>query len=163
MGHAAPEGSIMADSPPTLGRFDHITLPSRNAQESKRFWVGVLGAKVAIENPTFVEVQIGDIRIGFREKSPLPEGDTEAPHFAFLVAADEIRPLKARLEQHGVRTQPLWTRSGGQAHMYFKDPSGNLFELISPGFEGSQDLPRTPTDGGSFDVGLRALDYDWRG
>ena len=153
----------MADAPRTLARLDHITLPSRNAQEAKRFWVGLLSAEVAIDHASYIEVRIGDIVIGFREKSPLLPGDTEAPHFAFRVAADALVPLKTRLEERGVPTQPFWTRSGQQAHMYFKDPSGNLFEFVSPGFEGSQDLPRTPSDGGDFDIDLRALDYDWRG
>ena len=153
----------MAVLPLRLGRFDHMTLPSRDAQESKRFWVEVLGAEVAVDHATFVEVDVGDIRIGFRERSPLLNGDTEAPHFAFIVGADTLLPLKARLEDNGVPTQPLWTRSGKQAHMYFKDPSGNLLELISPGFEGAQELPRTPADGGHFDVDPRKLDYEWRG
>jgi catechol 2,3-dioxygenase-like lactoylglutathione lyase family enzyme len=157
--------STMESTQATLtgSHLDHITLPARDAQQEKRFWVGLLGAQVEVDNGPFVEVKVGDVSLGFRERSPLMNVTTEAPHFAFMVDADTLLPLKEKLGANGVPTQALWTRSGRVAHMYFKDPSGNLFEFVAPGFPGANDLPRLPSDGGDLEIDVTALDYVWAG
>ena len=55
-------------------------------------------------------------------------------HFAFSVAADDVGPWKDRLEAEGVAVESVVDWPGGARSVYFRDPDGNLAELISPGF-----------------------------
>jgi|SRR5579871_3378997 len=148
----------------TLDGLSHITLPARNAQEAKRFWVSLFGAGIEVDHAGFIEVNIGGTVLGYSENSDLigPRG-TEAPHFAFYIKPERLLSAKAHLEAHGVPTQPLWTRSGKMAHMYFCDPSANLFELIAVGFEDAHSLPRPPSNDGDMQFDLSTLAYEWRG
>ena len=48
--------------------------------------------------------------------------------------------------------------------MYFRDPSGNLFELYCPkGFKDADKVPRGAGVGGDYEIDLGALNYDWKG
>ena len=63
-------------------------------------------------------------------------GHAGAPptHFAFSVAAEDVEPWKAKLEADGVTVEGVVTWPRGAKSIYFRDPDGNLAELISPGF-----------------------------
>jgi catechol 2,3-dioxygenase-like lactoylglutathione lyase family enzyme len=55
-------------------------------------------------------------------------------HFAFSVAAADVEPWRARLESEGVTVESVVHWPGGAKSVYFRDPDGNLAELIGPGF-----------------------------
>lgn len=152
-------------SQPRPATLSHVSIPVRDRAEAKRFFVTVLGAEVTLDNPTFSEVTLAGTIIGLSEqKSGWPAPDAEYPHTAFEIAPDQFEPLKARLEAHGVTTHPIWTRHGIEALMYFKDPSGNLFELYcTEGFKGADDLPHAKGWGGDFRPPIAELGYDWKG
>lgn len=63
-------------------------------------------------------------------------GHAGAPptHFAFSVPAEDIESWKARLSAEGVTIEGEVTWAGGARSVYFRDPDGNLAELITPGF-----------------------------
>lgn len=155
-------GAPAADPPkvPALG-FDHMTLPSKDLEESKRFLTEIFGGEVTIDNPSHVTVVVGGAQIG--NGGPLASGwpapDAEYPHYTLLVAPGDLVPLRERLGSYGVPTAEICTRNGTDASMYFRDPTGNLWELYCErGFSGS---PRhTPTAGGDYTPDLRALCYD---
>lgn len=160
-------GSSEEQERATLRRstLSHISIPVRDRGEAARFFVNVLGAEVTLENPTFSEVCVAGTIIGLsQQKSGWTAPDAEYPHYAFEVPPEDFEPLKARLEAHGVKTHSIWTRHGVEALMYFRDPSGNLFELYcTEGFENANDLARARGWGGDFHPPISDLSYDWKG
>src|SRR4051812_42138419 len=63
-------------------------------------------------------------------------GATGSGHFAFGIAAESLGEWRERLEKHGVAVEQevAWPRGGHS--LYFRDPSGNSVELITPGLWG---------------------------
>src|SRR5262249_3250439 len=55
-------------------------------------------------------------------------------HFAFSIAAEDVPSWQGRFESEGVAVESIVTWPGGAKSVYFRDPDGNLAELISPGF-----------------------------
>ncbi len=157
------ESPSAADARPA--HLSHVSIPVRDRAEAVRWFTKVLGAEVVLENPTFTEVRVAGTIFGLSEqKGGWTAPDAEFPHYAFEVDPKDLLALKARLEANGVKTHPLWTRHGVEALMYFRDPSGNLFELYcSTGFEGADRLPRPPGWGGNFRPPIADLSYDWQG
>ncbi|MBV8270398.1 MAG: VOC family protein [Planctomycetaceae bacterium] len=63
-------------------------------------------------------------------------GATGPTHFALGIAAADLDAWRKRLERHGVSIEKEveWPRGG--TSLYFRDPSGNSVELITPGLWG---------------------------
>jgi len=64
----------------------------------------------------------------------IPPHDGHGPlHIAFAIACDDYAPWKARLISKGVaiESETQWDRGGRS--LYFRDPDGNLDELVTPG------------------------------
>ena len=151
---------------PTVGRFNHASIPVRDLKEAKRFYTEVLGGEVILDsNPTFAEVRVGGAVIGLSEQSGgWTDANAEFPHYAFTMAADDFYPFIEKLKARGVTTAPAWTRHGVEALMYFRDPSGNLLELYCErGVKDADKLPRLVKAGGNLTIDFAALKYDWRG
>lgn len=55
-------------------------------------------------------------------------------HFAFAVSTDDTEPWRRKLESERVAIERVVTWPTGAKSVYFRDPDGNLAELISPGF-----------------------------
>jgi catechol 2,3-dioxygenase-like lactoylglutathione lyase family enzyme len=152
---------------PQVGSFNHVSVPCRDLDEAKRFFTEIFGAPVILEvpsKPPFAEVQLGGVIIGL---SLQPGGWTgpgaEFPHYAFLAETDEMLALKERLESFGVPTHPIYTRMRVEGLMYFRDPSGNLFEFYCEKFRGADKLPVAASVGGTFTVDFKALNYStWK-
>src|SRR4051794_2037802 len=145
---------ISAEQHPGLARssLSHISIPVRDRAEAVRFFVGLLGAEITLENPSFTEVRVASTIIGLsQQKGGWTAPDAEFPHYAFEVPPEDFRPIKSRLDASGVKTHPIWTRHGVETLMYFRDPSGNLFELYcTEGFQDANDLPHAKGWGGDF-------------
>ena len=71
--------------------------------------------------------------------------------------------MKQRLDEAGVKTHQPWTRNRREALMYFRDPSGNLFELYCPDYDRTEELALAKQRGGDFHPDVDALFYDWQG
>jgi len=143
----------------------HISIPVRDRAEATRFFVDVLGAEITLQNPTFTEVRVAGTIIGLSEqKKGWTGSDAEYPHYAFEIAPADFVPMKDWLEAHGVKTHPIWTRHGVEALMYFRDPSGNLFEFFcTEGFKDADQLPHAKGWGGDFRPPIADLNYEWKG
>jgi len=149
---------------PTVAGFNHVSMPVRDIAEAIRFWTGIFGGKVVLQVPgdAFAEVEVGGMILGLSKQSGGWTGSTaEFPHYAFTVDGAQMRPLQARLSQFGVPTHPIWTRHQVEALMYFRDPSGNLFELYCPqGFPDAKSIPVGGLGRDGFKPDLAALNYD---
>ena len=157
----------MSDSnKPKVGALNHASSPVRNLKEAKRFYTEVLGGEIVLEsNPKFAEVRVGGAIIGLSEQ----EGgwtapNAEFPHYAFTMTGENFYPFIEHLKANGVRTHQPWTRLGVEALMYFRDPSGNLFELYCErGLKDADKLPRHVKAGGTLVIDFPALTYEWQG
>src|SRR5437764_5344022 len=80
--------------------FSHISLPSRDLAQSKRFFTEVLGGEMKEDGP-IVRVQFANFAIAL---GPQEGGATaphhEHPHYAITVPADDFRPLKQLLDAY---------------------------------------------------------------
>jgi catechol 2,3-dioxygenase-like lactoylglutathione lyase family enzyme len=63
-----------------------------------------------------------------------PHGGSGQGHFAFSITSEDVEPWQRRLESEGVAVESVVSWPGGAKSIYFRDPDGNLAELISPGF-----------------------------
>jgi catechol 2,3-dioxygenase-like lactoylglutathione lyase family enzyme len=79
---------------------------------------------------------------GTTEPFPVPGGGGVIPphggtpggyQFAFSIAED-VESRRGRLESEGVAVERVVAWLGGANSLYFRDPDGNLAELITPGF-----------------------------
>ena len=147
---------------PQFSGMSHVSLPCRDLEESKIFYAQVMGGELVHEIPGFVEYRIEDIIVGLSEQ---PDGWTEAeaeyPHYAFYLSGRNFELMKSWLDRHAVPNHPY--RRDDTALMYFRDPSGNLFELYcDTGYEGIESLPLAPRRGGP-QIDFRSLNYHWSG
>ena len=149
---------------PVPTRVHHIAIPVKDLKQTVRFFTTVLGAEFLWDRGTFAEVKFADVILGISpQKGGWTAPDAEFPHYAFAVEAEDLWPLKERLEAHGVPTHPIWTRNGTTGLMYFRDPSGNLYELycakVRP--EDEERMARRDVDG--FAPPIDKLSYEWKG
>lgn len=155
----------MALGPVKVGEFAHVSVPCRDLEEAFAFFVDVLGGEVRVNGPIFGEVRLGGINLGFGIKgTTFMQASTEYPHVAFYIGPDELLQMKAWLSECEIPTSNFWTRRGIEALMFFRDPSGNVYELYCPkGFKGAENLPRGPSAGHGVAVDIDAIRYDtWR-
>jgi hypothetical protein len=88
----------------------------------------------------------------------------EYPHYAFYADGDDFLPLIDWLKRNGVTTPGPWTRDGKKGLMYFRDPSGNLFEIYcGKDIPQAAQFPRGIKQGGSYATDYSQLFYDWQG
>ena len=148
---------------PRLAYLHHISLPCRDLEESKRFYIDVLGGELYHDTVGFAEVKIADMIVGMSEQ---PGGWTgpkdEYPHYGFNVDGDNFALAQAWLDGCGVPSWG-WTRNYKTALHYFRDPSGNLIEYYcESGFDGIKQLHLGPRQGGE-PLPLTELNYRWSG
>jgi catechol 2,3-dioxygenase-like lactoylglutathione lyase family enzyme len=157
---SATAGQVSPAKQPRFSGMSHVSLPCRDLEESKIFYTHVMGAERVHEIQGFVEFRIEDVIVGLSEQ---PEGwtdpEAEYPHYAFYIDEPNFALMKERLDSYGVPNYP-WRRDD-TALMYFRDPSGNLFELYcETGYDEIMSLPLGPRRGGR-PIDFRSLNYQW--
>ena len=115
------------------------------------------------ELPDHVTVVVGGVEIG---QSTTDRGwtapDAEYPHYTLLVKPADLLPLKERLESFGVPTHEIWTRNGTDAAMYFRSPSGNLWEFYCESGYGGP-VRKGISAGGTYSPDVKSLNYStWK-
>ncbi len=146
---------------PTPCGLSHIAIPSRDLDQSKQFFVDVLGGELTVDEPALARIQFGNFGIVL---APQVGGATPAhaeyPHYAFTVAPEDFMGIKQRLEAFGVPTHDPWGRMNRpHALMYFRDPSGNEFELFCPSGFNAVPLRFGSRAGGDYVIDFAALCY----
>jgi hypothetical protein len=71
--------------------------------------------------------------------------------------------MVAWLRQKDVTTSEPWTRDGIKGLLYFRDPSGNLFEMYCPKLKEAASFVRGTKQGGSYEINFGGLNYEWNG
>jgi len=147
---------------PRFSGLSHVSLACRDLMESKLFYADVLGGERVHEIPGFVEYRIADAIFGVSQQNQgWTAPDHEYPHFAFYLDAPNFERMIYWLDYYGVPNYPY--RRDPTALVYFRDPSGNLFELYcDSGYEKIASLPAAPRRGGPA-IDFRRLNYQWSG
>ena len=114
--------------PITVERIDFISVPSRDLERSREFYVEKLGLPFERDTPTGFEVKAGDVTLGVWDPTTadLPFVPTLNPP-ALRVA--DVAQARADLEEAGVTFRGE-TIDTGVCHMaFFHDPDGNAIML----------------------------------
>jgi catechol 2,3-dioxygenase-like lactoylglutathione lyase family enzyme len=153
---------------PRFTAFAHASLYCRDFEQAKRFFTQVVGGELIHEVKDsatgFAEVRVAGIIIGFTDRpGSTTKRDAEYPHYAFFVEPDDFLPMVAWLRHKGVTTSEPWTRDGIKGLLYFRDPSGNLFEMYCPNLKEAASFVRGAKQGGSYEIDFGSLNYEWNG
>jgi catechol 2,3-dioxygenase-like lactoylglutathione lyase family enzyme len=114
-------------------------------EAAERFYGDVLGlARISREPGRHVFFRVGDrsMLLIFRAEASLkgdhlPAHGARGPgHFALGIAAEDLATWRSHLVGHqvAIEHEESWPRGGHS--LYFRDPAGNLVELITPGLWG---------------------------
>jgi catechol 2,3-dioxygenase-like lactoylglutathione lyase family enzyme len=112
---------------------------------TETFYRTVLGLRFIGKEPghhAFFQVGEADVLLAFladatsKGDSLPPHGAAGPGHFALGIEADTFDAWRTRLQGHGVVIEKEVTWPRGGRSLYFRDPSGNLGELITPGVWG---------------------------
>lgn len=113
----------------------NIIVSARDPRASAKFLAGVLDLKVEPEWAGFVPVRTGNgVTLDFEKVA-----DVRPQHCAFLVSEAEFDVALARMRNSGIAFYANYRRErrgeinhlyGGRG-VYFDDPNGHLFELIT--------------------------------
>lgn len=155
------EGGVPAARRPSFSGMSHVSLPCSDLEESRSFYEHIMGGNLVHTTTGFVEYRLEDIIIGLSEEPGWTAPDYEYPHYAFYIDGANFDLMKKRLDTFDVPNYPY--RRDETALMYFRDPSGNLFELYcDTGYEAIEALPAAPRRGGpAIDFG--SLNHRWNG
>ena len=148
----ADGGRDLPVTPPT--GYNHHTSSVRELHEGKRFLIHVLGGDVFHNEPKHVTAWVGGYAYGV---APQAEGWTlpecASPRFTFTVKPHEMDPMRRHLDSFGIPTSDVASETGTDARLYFRDPSGNMLELLCPnGYAGKKN--------GNYKLNPQGLLYD---
>jgi catechol 2,3-dioxygenase-like lactoylglutathione lyase family enzyme len=117
---------------------------------SAKFYRRLFGFPTLLESERLIAFDVAGKSVlllfpegGTKDPFPVPGGGGVIPphggssggyHFAFSIAAEDVDAWQRHLETEGVAVESVVRWPGGATSLYFRDPDGNLAELISPGF-----------------------------
>jgi catechol 2,3-dioxygenase-like lactoylglutathione lyase family enzyme len=114
-------------------------------QATETFYQTILGLPVIGKEPghhIFFQVSDGSVLLAFLAEATLkgdqlpPHGATGPGQFALGIEAESFDAWRKILQGHGdiIEKEVEWPRGGKS--IYFRDPAGNLVELVTPGVWG---------------------------
>jgi catechol 2,3-dioxygenase-like lactoylglutathione lyase family enzyme len=118
-----------------IQHLNHIARPTRRLEESRRFYIEVLGFR-EISRPAFSFrgswLFGGGIQIHLIEDLVIapnpPDGiNTRETHIAFAVP--DVDVMETRLEEHGIPYKRSLIKDRQIHQLFFRDPDGHLIEL----------------------------------
>jgi catechol 2,3-dioxygenase-like lactoylglutathione lyase family enzyme len=133
--------------PPSIESVVETALYADDLDAAERFYVDILGLALIGKEAgrhVFFRVGVGSVLLIFRPQSTLdggsgfpPHGAQSPGHFALGIKADSLDSWRQYLRHKGVTIEKeiSWPRGGKS--IYFRDPAGNLAELLTPGLWGT--------------------------
>jgi catechol 2,3-dioxygenase-like lactoylglutathione lyase family enzyme len=130
---------------PTIRGIVETCINVSDISRARRFYEGTFGFDVMKHDDRFCAFQVGpDVLLLFMQggsDDPIaitgglipPHNTLGAGHFAFAVFADELESWRQILRDRGIQIESEITWELGGHSIYFRDPDGNLLELVSPG------------------------------
>jgi glyoxylase I family protein len=125
-------------SPLSIEHLNHVARPTRRLQESRRFWIEVMGAR-EITRPDFSFrgswLYLAGIQIHLIEDAEAPDPkdliNTRARHMAFAVS--DVDAMESVLKAHGVPDKRSLIKDRGIHQIFFHDPDGHKIEIGQSG------------------------------
>ena len=111
-------------------------------QAAEAFYRTVLGLPVIGKEPghhVFFQVGEASVLLAFRAEATLkgdqlpPHGASGPAHFALGIEAEAFDAWRKLFQDHGVSIEQEVEWPKGGKSLYFRDPAGNLVELMTPG------------------------------
>ena len=127
---------------------NHTIVPAANKWASAKFLAAILGLEAGPEWSHFVPIRLANgVTLDFAEAASF-----RPQHYAFLVGEAEFDAALARLENAGTPFYADFNRAGrgeinhlyGGRGVYFDDPNGHLFELITRPYGSTPERWATP-------------------
>ena len=130
---------------PTIRGIVETCINVTDMNRARRFYDSLFGFEVMEHAERFCAFRVGsDALLLFTEgasSSPIamsggvipPHNTVGAGHFAFAVSRDELETWRVRLQEQGVKIESEVRWDLGGSSIYFRDPDGNLVELVSTG------------------------------
>jgi catechol 2,3-dioxygenase-like lactoylglutathione lyase family enzyme len=130
-----------------IQRIDHVVLRVTDIDRSRRFYVDVLGCRIARERPDLglVHLRAGasmidlvDVRgrLGQRGGDAAGETRRNVDHVCLRIEPFDEATIRAHLISHGIDVaEPASTNFGAEGDgpsLYIRDPDGNAIELKGP-------------------------------
>jgi extradiol dioxygenase family protein len=122
----------------------HFAFPVRDVEETRRFYVDVLGCAVGRSAERWIDFDFHGHQIsahlvernGSDAHNPVDGDQVPIPHFGLILAWDDWHALADRLKSRKVEfvIEPrvrFRGEIGEQATMFLRDPSGNSLEFKS--------------------------------
>jgi catechol 2,3-dioxygenase-like lactoylglutathione lyase family enzyme len=106
------------------------------------FYRKILGLRIIGKVPghhVFFQVGEASVLLAFRAEATLKgdqlplHGATGPGHFALGIDAKALDAWRTLLQDHGVSIEQEVEWPKGSKSLYFRDPAGNLVELVTPG------------------------------
>jgi len=122
-------------------RLNHTIVHARDKRVSAKFFSEIFGLPAPEPFGPFLGVKTGnEVTLDFLDT----EDEIQTQHYAFLVSEPEFDAIFGRIKARGL---PYWAdpgrsrdgeinRNDGGRGVYFKDPSGNLLEIITRPYGG---------------------------
>ena len=124
----------MTTATPLVTGVDFIAIPTRDIEESRRFYAEVLGLEQSSawqrpgEEPLGIEFETGNLTVAFVASERL--GSSPEPHRSPIeFRVDDVAAARKELEAKGVEFKGEIIDSGVCHQTFFSDPAGNALAL----------------------------------
>jgi hypothetical protein len=114
----------------------HLSLPVRDIEEARDFYVRAFGCQPARQRDDFADVWFFGLQLTLHDRPDEATGlvPGSSRHFGVTLGRDEFDQLVERLEKSGVElVSPVATDDAGllteQSKVKIVDPSGNVIEV----------------------------------
>jgi catechol 2,3-dioxygenase-like lactoylglutathione lyase family enzyme len=134
------------DPPPTIETVVETVVYAADLAAAERFYAGVLGLPVVGREPgrqVFFRVGPASMLLVFDPAATLkagtfpPHGTTGPGHVALGIRPQSLDAWRRHLAASGIGIEQEYTWPRGGRSLYFRDPAGNLVELVTPGVWGT--------------------------
>ncbi|WP_416730587.1 VOC family protein [Fictibacillus sp. JL2B1089] len=113
---------------------NHITIRVSNIENSKTFYMNVLGAKIVHKGNTDIYLDAGGVwlcLIEIKDAKPMDKNQVGVDHFAFTVSEEHFPKAVQLLREQNVEITRGPIQRGGGNTVSFNDPDGTEIEFFT--------------------------------